>query len=132
MSGSFYSATTVTARKDHKCGDCGRAILEGERYERIAGAAYGDFWAWKSCAHCAALRRMIRDIDEESYYHEDGLNVPDWACDNSSPADIAWRLTGPTGIWDPIKALACYRTIRWFQGRWRDQNGQLREVPVIL
>jgi hypothetical protein len=126
MSGSFYVDRTVTARKEHECGDCGRPIPQGEQYHRVAGAAYGDFWTWKHCAHCAALRRMIRDIDEESYYDEDGLNVADWVANYGSAVEIR-----ELDRYDTIKALGHYRIIRWFQNRWRDRNGQLREVPVL-
>lgn len=125
MSGSFYSEGTVTARKQHKCGDCGRTIEPGTQYVKTAGAVYGDFWTWKSCRHCHVLRQIVRAIDEDTYYDEDGFNLRDWFYDNNSPAEIRYH------VQDPIKALGYYRIVRWYGDRWLDRNGQLREVPVL-
>lgn len=122
---SFYSATTVTARKEHKCGDCGRKIEPGTQYERTAGAAYGDFWTWKNCLHCKAYRAVVRAIDEDSYYDEDGFSLSDWHLNYGTAPEIAHMVK------DPIKALAYYRIARWFEARWRDRDGQLREIPVL-
>lgn len=69
MSADFASERNVRARKPHRCGECSRTIQPGETYQRAAGCWWGDFWHMVTCAHCAALRPMVRDVDAE--YNED-------------------------------------------------------------
>lgn len=51
----FCDPRIVTARKSHECGECGRPIHKGEKYERTAGANAGRFWHFKSCLVCAEI-----------------------------------------------------------------------------
>jgi len=49
----FQSLTTPTARKEHRCTDCARAILPGEQYEYYAFKRYCDgLCIEKRCAEC--------------------------------------------------------------------------------
>ena len=45
-----------TARKEHKCGECGRAILKGEQYEGYNGVSDGSFYWSKTCLDCLSIR----------------------------------------------------------------------------
>lgn len=58
-SADFTQTSTPTARKEHKCGECGRAILPGEKYEYVAGKWYGDFQIHKTCADCLSVRTTL-------------------------------------------------------------------------
>lgn len=55
----FYERTTRTARKDHKCYECGRLIAPGELYEYVAAKSYGDMWYAKTCSRCLDLRTYV-------------------------------------------------------------------------
>lgn len=46
-----------TARKEHKCCECGRIIRKGEKYQLIEGKWEGVFDRFKTCMQCQAIRR---------------------------------------------------------------------------
>lgn len=50
--------TNPVARKDHRCGECGRTIKPGERYERFRGVFEGAF-THKTCEQCLDARAWI-------------------------------------------------------------------------
>lgn len=52
----FYSDRLVTARKPHKCCECGGAIGSGQRYQRASGKNDGNLWTEATCAVCAEIR----------------------------------------------------------------------------
>jgi hypothetical protein len=52
----FYEARIKVARKDHVCGECKRVISKGASYESVASKFDGDFFAFKTCADCSAIR----------------------------------------------------------------------------
>lgn len=56
----FYSATTPTARKAHRCDECGHAISQGESYERVGAKWDGSLTVFKTCARCTALRQHLK------------------------------------------------------------------------
>ncbi len=52
------------ARKDHRCGECGRAIQKGEIYRNISGLWEGEFVSEKTCGHCAIGQNLLsRECD---------------------------------------------------------------------
>ena len=55
----FFVKQTPTARKAHRCGECGRTIRPGEIYERVRGKWNGDVGTEKTCAHCVAARAWL-------------------------------------------------------------------------
>ena len=44
------------AKKRHKCGECGRDIVIGERYEYYVGVNEGKLFIQKTCADCQSIR----------------------------------------------------------------------------
>ena len=80
----FHSAAIRTARKPHGCGECGRIIEPGERYEKAVGKWDGDFCTETTCADCLSLRQtffcswMYQNLWDE---FENWLN--DWLYDDS-------------------------------------------------
>jgi hypothetical protein len=50
--GTFYSESTVTARKAHVCRECREVIVPGQQYLRVAGKWDGDVCAYKFCLPC--------------------------------------------------------------------------------
>lgn len=75
----FYSVAKPIARRDHRCGECGRTIMKGEQYERHTMAFEGTASTHLVCAHCAVLTdwlvrecggaligQVIADIEEHA------------------------------------------------------------------
>lgn len=56
----FYSASTPTARKEHRCDECGHAISPGEAYERVGAKWEGSVTVFKTCSRCIALRDHLK------------------------------------------------------------------------
>ena len=57
----FISSSALKARKQHRCGECGRAIEAGETYERTAGCWDGAVSTHKTCAHCVVAATWLLD-----------------------------------------------------------------------
>jgi hypothetical protein len=53
---AFYVSRMRTARKIHRCYECARAILPGERYENVAAKWDGRVDDIKTCQRCLDLR----------------------------------------------------------------------------
>lgn len=51
-----FSETTPTARKDHKCCECGELIKKGEKYHRMKYLCDGQWWNTKVCILCERIR----------------------------------------------------------------------------
>lgn len=58
----WSSERWVTARKPHRCGECGRTIIPKERYERVAGVWDGDFLTQLTCEHCVVARGWLERV----------------------------------------------------------------------
>lgn len=56
---SVYRKAEHTARKPHKCYECGRTINPGERYESAFGIYDGTGYTMPTCPHCLALREWV-------------------------------------------------------------------------
>ena len=54
----FFSERMVTARKEHKCCECGAAIHCGQIFEYAKGKNDA-FWTAKTCAECAEIRKAM-------------------------------------------------------------------------
>lgn len=52
---ALWDEVIRTARKPHKCGDCGRTIQPGERYELISSLYDGSWSKYKTCHECAEI-----------------------------------------------------------------------------
>jgi hypothetical protein len=89
----FYSSTIRTARKQHKCFECGNHIIAGDKYEYVFGKWGGDIGRYKTCSHCVDLRTWTHN------------NVPClcWAHGNlfddclEAIEEAAWRAPKETG-----------------------------------
>lgn len=56
---SFYSKVQRTARKAHKCDECGREIARGEAYAHVSAKWDGYLGTVKTCSHCAVLQDWL-------------------------------------------------------------------------
>jgi hypothetical protein len=58
---SVYSHNTPTARREHKCCECGYIILHGEQYHVHRGVWDGRGATYKVCSACEDLRGEIQN-----------------------------------------------------------------------
>lgn len=56
----FFQETEPRARKEHRCGDCGRTIKSGEKYLRSVGKWGYEINSHVTCAHCKAASRWLQ------------------------------------------------------------------------
>lgn len=57
----FHLARERTARKEHKCCECGHVIKPGETYEHATGKWDGHIGNYHTCQPCADLRDALAD-----------------------------------------------------------------------
>ena len=55
----FFRKRISTARKEHRCGECGRIINVGAKYEYVAGKWDGHLNTFKTCEQCHDLRQWL-------------------------------------------------------------------------
>lgn len=64
-----YTDRVITARKRHKCVDCGQAIEPGQQYHHLAfmwaSGKDRDFVSDRWCLACQGLRRQIANIEAD-------------------------------------------------------------------
>ena len=89
----FYTEKIVTARKAHRCCECGDVIPVGARYERVVGKWDGDFGTFETCLVCVEIRKAfccggwVLGALWESVYEE---MFPEWR--RSGPWDCLAKL----------------------------------------
>jgi hypothetical protein len=55
----FYTERVVTARKPHRCVECGEVIAIGARYERVSLKNIAGFYTEATCLLCVEIRRAF-------------------------------------------------------------------------
>lgn len=81
-----------TARKEHRCDDCGRTIRPGEKYRRWSGIHYDGPYTWKSCAHCDRVATAIWATEESRYFTDEGIYLGEWLIEYQlEPLATQWR-----------------------------------------
>jgi hypothetical protein len=51
----LYTEHHRTARKAHRCCECGKTIQRGESHRQVRGKWCGDWWDARTCSHCLAV-----------------------------------------------------------------------------
>ena len=63
-----WSQATRSARRPHRCIECGREIAPGERYEYSTGLL--NSWdSFHTCEHCVAARIWLESVCHGFLYH---------------------------------------------------------------
>ena len=81
---AFVHVNTWTARKKHKCCECGHVIVPGETYERVTGKWDYGIDTFKTCEKCVDLRDALADYNGGCFQYR-GLNEAYWAYLNELP-----------------------------------------------
>jgi len=58
----FVERNEYTARKQHRCCECGRKIEPGTRYIRYSGKWDGEFMTYKRCESCDDLAESLEEV----------------------------------------------------------------------
>ncbi len=66
--GQMLTNAMRTARKVHKCDECGRTIAQGREYVYRAGVFDRRFDSYSMCVLCAAAEDDLRDASGEACY----------------------------------------------------------------
>lgn len=101
---TYYADAWPTARKPHRCEDCGRTIRPGEKYRKGSGMDGSTAWTWRECEHCTCLVHLL-DRDD-SYSDEDFIN------------------------WEPT-TLAHLRLKAMWLKKWERRDGSLYPAPTL-
>jgi hypothetical protein len=56
---TMYHEEIVTARKPHRCCECGTTVAKGEKYESVSGMWDGQFDRIKTCIPCMEIRKKV-------------------------------------------------------------------------
>ena len=77
--GSEFSRNEIrTAKKEHKCCECKRTIIPGEKYEYTVGKWGGLIGVYKTCNDCLSVRKELFPYDfifsEMWYYIKEDIN----------------------------------------------------------
>lgn len=56
---SFFREKEVVGRKEHRCYECHRPILTGERHTYMVGSWGGDFSDFRVCAQCRSIAQDL-------------------------------------------------------------------------
>lgn len=117
----FWTDVERKARKTHLCIECDRTIQSGETYTKSAGVWEGNFQSCKRCAHCMAYMRIIDRMDRGAL---DDWCLRDWVQEyGESAAEIAYSKWPEPLMW--------LRWGTWFNNRWTDKQGNLRDIPTL-
>jgi len=55
----LFRSEMAIAKKLHKCSECRRIILIGEKYEHVSGKWEGQFETFKTCSDCLSIRESF-------------------------------------------------------------------------
>ena len=110
----FFTDATPTARKEHKCGECGRTIHPGEIYERFSGKWDGWMGAFKTCAHCVAARWWLHI-----------------ACGGWLFGEVRDELVEHWWESDSLRSITLGRLIAGMRRKWNDGKAEIPDPDLV-
>lgn len=79
-----------TARKKHRCIECGKTIIPGEKYEHVWGVWDSSPETYKTCLDCKSLRDVFFDswtyTELWEYFYEWDGDIPESCISRLTPA----------------------------------------------
>lgn len=102
----------VGARKIHRCAECRRAIVSGERYHTEAHVFEGRFTRHKTCTHCMVAREWLRQECGGWIYREVRADILEHCQEGRYP-------------------FALYRIAVGMSQHWLTAAGDLRPIPSL-
>lgn len=97
-----------TARKEHKCCECGRTIKIGEEYHYEFGVLAGDKCTYKTCSGCMNGRNWLYEICHGWVYEAVKEDLEEhfefWDKSYGSKMQLGRIIVGMRNQWGPIRA----------------------------
>ena len=97
-----YNVVKPIARKEHRCGECGRTILRGEPYERHSMVYDGSASTHAVCEHCAVLTEWLVIECGGTITHEMISDIEEHAQEYRR-SDLAELATAARGKWESFR-----------------------------
>jgi hypothetical protein len=107
----LHDSRTHRARVEHRCCECHRTILRGERYEYVSALSDGHFWAAKTCAECVGIRAALVC---GSWIYGDL-----WEAVEEEVFPV-WQRTGPYDCLAKIELVSARRLLEARFAAWRE------------
>jgi hypothetical protein len=101
------------ARKEHRCGECHRAIAMGETYHYEFGILMGETETYRTCAHCMVAREWLRQ------------NYGGWVYEMTIEEMVEHAREYPK------LAMPLYRVAAGARRHWRSSSGTLMALPKM-
>lgn len=116
----FSAQREHTARKPHRCEECGRTIHPGERYLLTCWKYEGDFSQARMCAHCQVAADWLTENCGGYLTHgvEEDLR------------EHVSEYGGQTACWPRLARLAVQMDQNWTYRRG-PRKGQLMPLPAL-
>lgn len=92
---SVYREELRTAAKNHKCCECGREIVKGEKYRYHTGCWDGEWSVYKTCCDCESVREVFFCEGEIFSTMWEFMREHIYGGDCALEADCIARLTKP-------------------------------------
>lgn len=115
---TLMSSGDHTARKQHRCAECGRHILPGEKYHADQFIFEGKFSNHKTCAHCMVARGWLGD------------ECGGWAY-GAVEEDLREHVTNHRHAIRDDYGISVARLVIGMQWQWRAPSGRLLPIPVM-
>lgn len=116
---TFHSVETRTAKKQHHCDECHRAISPGGKYERTFGVWDGRHDTYRTCAECASIRDTF--FCDGFIYGEVLWHLREHLCDNDGNVSTDCMMS--------LSPAARARVCDMIQEIWDDKNTDEDEIP---
>jgi hypothetical protein len=116
---SVYREKIVTARKQHRCDECGRPIECGERYQYVFAIWEGSPGAYHTCQHCLVAQDWLR------------AECGGWLFEGVEE-DISEHVMGAGAVFDAVRGYGSgpARLVVGIRRKWRRFDGAgLMPIP---
>ncbi len=85
---------TRTARKPHKCCECGNVIAKGQKYEHVVWKFEGEFGKYDTCALCVEIRTVFT-CGQSWYFEQLWEEMAEYAFERLTTASKCFRELSP-------------------------------------
>lgn len=101
----LYHWANRIARKDHRCFECNRIIVKGERYHYATGLMEDRWDVYKLCAHCDAASKWLMVVCGGYLYGGIGEELLEhWEEDTTFRSrELALAIRGRERAWKPLR-----------------------------